>query len=307
MEKGYEPRRSAPRPSVVHLPAGAPLPATLLEFLVERFPAVGVEIWRERFAGGRVLGRDGSPLAATTPCRPQLQVRYFREAPGEERLFGAPRIVFENEELLVADKPPFQPVVPSGPFVVGCLLYEIAALLEKRGETANALSPLHRLDRATSGLVLFSRRAESRGLYARLFEERRVEKLYEAKAVVAEPPAERRFRRRSRIVPGEPFFRMREEEGEPNAETEIFLRELAWEEGRRIGHFELRPVTGRKHQLRVQMASLGWPILGDRWYPELLAEAPDDQAEPLRLLAREVAFRDPRSGEELRFRSGRSG
>ncbi len=272
------------------------------------FPRGGKEAWLARFAAGQVLGRDGRPLAATEPCRPHLQVRYFREVEiGSEPDFGPPQILFRSADLVLADKPPFQPVVPSGPWVRSALLYQIAAWLADEGEDAAELAPVHRLDRATAGLVVFARKAATRGRYAKLFEDRQVEKVYEAWAALGEAPAERRWQVRSRIVPGEPFFRMREAAGEPNAQTEIFLREIREVDGRPVGRFELRPLTGKKHQLRLHLAGLGWPILGDRWYPELLPEAPDDPARPLRLLARELAFRDPLSGEELRFRSLRSG
>lgn len=303
------PFSAAPRPSVVHLPAGVPLPAILLDFLDARFPAVGREVWLARFAEGRILGRDGQPLAAGEPCRAHLQVRYFRAAGAlYEPDFGAPQILFQNADLVVADKPHFQPVIPSGPWVRSALLYQLAARLEQDGDDGTSeLAPVHRLDRATAGLVVFARKAATRGRYAKLFEDRRVEKVYEARAVLSEAPAARHWHVRSRIVPGDPFFRMREAAGEPNAETAIFLREIAEDEGRLVGRFELRPLTGKKHQLRLHLASLGWPILGDRWYPELLPEAPDDPEQPLRLLARELAFRDPLTGEDLRFRSLRSG
>lgn len=303
------PASAAPRFSVVHLPPRQAPPATLLEFLLERFPRVGEAAWRDRFERGRVLDGAGRPLAPAEPYRAHLEVRYFREvAAGEPpSFFGPPEIVYRDAELVVADKPPFQPVIPAGPWVRSSLLYELAEQLAADGEPAPELAPLHRLDRATSGLVVFARRAASRGLYGRLFAERRVEKVYEAFAALTALPAERCFEVRSRIVAGEPFFRMREEEGSPNAESEIELVEALAQDGLRLGRFELRPRTGKKHQLRLHMARLGFPILGDRWYPELLPEAPDDPARPLCLLARSLAFEDPLSGEELRFESRRWG
>lgn len=301
------PSSSAPRFSVVFVPAGG-WPGSLLDFLAGRFPQVSRELWQGRFARGRVLGVDGASLDPEGPATPHQEIRYFREVPEEDpEAFGDPVIVFRTADLLVADKPSFQPVAPSGPWVRGALLYRLADFLEAEGESAEELAPLHRLDRATSGLVLFSRRAATRGLYARLFEERRVEKTYEAFAALPSAPAQRFFTVSSRIVPGEPFFRMREEEGKPNAESEIELAEILEQDGLRLGRFELRPVTGKKHQLRLHMARLGYPILGDRWYPDLLPEEPDDPARPLYLLARALAFEDPLSGEELRFESRRWG
>lgn len=288
------------------MPSGG-FAGSLLDFLSARFPGVAREIWSDRFERGRVLGADGEPLDPALPAAQHQELRYFREVAEEAPAFGAPEIVFRNADLLVVDKPPFQPVVPSGPWVRGSLLYEVADLLAAEGEPAEELAPLHRLDRATSGLVLFSRRAETRGLYAQLFEQRRIDKVYEAFAALAELPEERFFVVRSRIGPGEPFFRMREEEGTANAESEIELVEILEQDGLRLGRFELRPITGKKHQLRLHMARLGFPILGDRYYPDLLPEVPDDLARPLCLLARGLAFEDPLSGEELSFASRRWG
>ena len=296
-------RSPAPRPSIVHLPA-AGWSGSLLDFLVERFPKVPRETWRQRFERGEVQGAQGEKLDPAQPGSPHLELRYFREvALAEEPDFGPPVIVFANAELVVADKPPFQPVTPSGPWVRSCLLYQVAAALAAEGEETAELVPLHRLDRATSGLVLMSRRAATRSLYGRLFEERKVAKVYEALAELPALPEPRSWTVKSRLVAGEPFFRMRETLGEPNAESEIELVETWEQEGRHLGRFELRPSTGKKHQLRIHMASLGFPILGDRYYPELQPEAADDPAKPLCLLARQLAFRDPVDGNNRLFTS----
>jgi tRNA pseudouridine32 synthase/23S rRNA pseudouridine746 synthase len=295
----------SPRASVVHLPPRRDPPATLIDFLAERFPRVDRAIWEDRFARGLVRGGDGRPLAAGSPYAAHLRLTYFREA-AEEQDFGPPSIVHAGPELVVADKPPFQPVVPAGPWVRSCLLYQVAAWLEAAGEDAAELAPLHRLDRATSGLVVFCRRAALAGGYGRLFAAGEVERLYYAWAELPAAPERRSFRVASRIVEGEPFFRMKEVPGEPNAVTEIELAETREEDGRLLGLFALRPRTGKKHQLRLHLAGLGFPILGDRYYPELLPELPDDPARPLRLLAAGLSFRAPSGGESLRFASRRS-
>ena len=291
----------APRPSIVHLPPGPGRPATLLAFLLERFPQVEREVWLDRFARGLVQGREGVSFDAAMPYRPHLEVRYFREVAAEPE-WDPPVVLHADAELVVVDKPHFQPVTPSGAWVRGSLLYQVAAWLEDRGEAAAELTPVHRLDRATAGLVVFSRRAATRGAYGLLFEERRVEKVYEALArLPAALPAERFWQVRSRIVPGEPFFRMLEGAGSPNSESAIELVAIETEGDTRWGRFELRPETGKKHQLRLHMAALGFPIVGDRWYPELLAEAEDDPSQPLQLLAKRLAFPDPLTGEPRSF------
>ena len=294
--------KAAPRASVVNLPPRPDPPASLLDFLVERFPRVDRSTWEARFERGLVRGGEGLPLAASSPYVAHLRLTYFREAPAAEADFGPPSIVYASRDLVVADKPPFQPVVPSGPWVRSCLLYQVAAALEAAGEEASELAPVHRLDRATSGLVVFCRRAALAGGYGRLFAAGEVQRLYTAWAALPAVPERRLFRVASRIAPGEPFFRMKEVPGEPNAVTEIELAEVRGG----LGRFALRPHTGKKHQLRLHMAGLGLPILGDRYYPQLLPEVPDDPGDPLRLLAGELAFRDPGSGEPRRFRSLRS-
>lgn len=285
----------ASRASTVHLPDLPVPPATLLDGLVARFPRVPRAVWRERLDAGRVRDLDGHPLAADAAYRAGLGVRYFREVEDEPEPAGELRLVHLDDRLVVVDKPPFVPVTPTGPWLRRSLLERLERELGLGG-----VAPVHRLDRATSGLVVLARRSEDRGAYAGLFAERQVEKLYDALALCPERPAERRFRIAGRIVPGEPFFRMREVEGEANAETDLEL--VAWQGG--VGRFELRPRTGRKHQLRLHLARLGWPILGDRWYPRLLPATEDDPREPLRLVARQLAFRDPVDGRARVFESG---
>ena len=204
------------------------------------------------------------------------------------------QVLHVDAHLVVADKPHFLPVTPSGVHVRETLL---ARLVQKLGNAD--LVPLHRIDRDTAGLVLFSARRDSRARYQALFRERRIEKRYEA---LAAPLPQLGFPlvHRSRIEPGEPFFRMREAEGAPNSETRVEVIErgaLHW-------RYALAPVTGRKHQLRLHMASLGAPILHDPLYPHLRANEAIG-TEPLQLLARGLAFDDPLTGEPRRFESTR--
>ena len=278
--------------STLHLPPGNW--PTVLDCLCDHFAAVGRAQWLDRIARGRVLDGDGAPISAHTPYRTGMPVHYFREVADEPVIAGEVRIVHADEHLLVADKPPFLPVTPAGVYVTQTLLARLVAA------TGHAdLAPLHRIDRLTSGLVMFSIRPDTRDAYQSLFRERRIGKVYEA---LAPPLRELDFPhvRRSRIERGEPFFRMREVAGEPNSETRIGVIER----GEALWRYRLEPVTGRKHQLRVQMAGLGAAIANDPLYPVLQPEAPDDVARPLGLLARELVFDDPISGEGRRFCSG---
>lgn len=280
--------------STVHLPPGTW--ESVLDCLCAHFATVGRVQWLDRMARGCVLNDAGQPITPATPYRAGLCIRYWREVADEEPIPFAETILHLDQHLLVADKPHFLPVTPAGRFVEETLL----ARLVKR--TGNAdLVPLHRIDRLTAGLVLFSTRPDSRAAYQALFRERAIEKRYEA---LAPPLPGQAFPlvRRSCIVAGEPFFRMCESDGPANSETRIEV--LARGEG--DWRYALYPHTGRKHQLRVQMAALGAPIRHDPLYPVLREEAPDDHARPLQLLAQALAFDDPLTGGQRRFESAQA-
>ncbi len=279
--------------STLQLPPGPW--ATVLDCLCARFPAVPRDTWLDRMARGRVLGDDGQPLAPDVPYRLGREVHYYREVADEPRIPFEESVLHLDEHLLVADKPHFLPVAPTGAYVHETLL---GRLVRRTG--IETLAPLHRLDRDTAGLVMFSTNPATRAAYQALFRERRIEKTYEAIAPPL-PGLEFPLLRRSRIVPGEPFFRMQEVDGEPNSETHIDV--IARGEG--DWHYRLRPVTGRKHQLRVQMAGLGAAIRNDLLYPEVAWREDGDFSAPLRLVATQLAFVDPVSGVERGFRSSR--
>ncbi|ROP79912.1 ribosomal large subunit pseudouridine synthase D [Stenotrophomonas rhizophila] len=287
-----DPILAAPAPSRLQLPPGDW--PSLLEGLCARFPRIDRAQWADRFARGRVQDAQGRALAPDQAWQVGLEIVYFREVADEPVIPFVEAIVDQDAHLLVADKPHFLPVTPAGGYVRETLLARLVARTGNRD-----LVPLHRLDRLTAGLVLFSTRPDTRDAYQRLFRERRIEKVYES---LAPPLPDRAFplERHTRLVPGEPFFRMAEVPGEPNARTRIEVIDGTGP----VWRYRLHPVSGRKHQLRVHMAGLGAPILGDDLYPELLADAPADA--PLQLLARELTFDDPLTGERRTFTSGLS-
>ncbi|CAD5108721.1 pseudouridine synthase [Zestomonas carbonaria] len=287
------PTPPAVRPSILHLPPGDW--DTVLDCLCAHFPAIGRETWLGRMARGRVMDGDGRPLGPQHPYKEGLRVQYFREVANETPIPFVEAILHVDEHLVVADKPHFLPVMPAGEYVEQTL----QARLTRRLDNPH-LVPLHRIDRHTAGLVLFSANPASRARYQALFRERRIDKRYEAIAP-ALPDLDFPLRRATRLEAGEPFFRMREVDGEPNTETQIEVLE------RRGGwwRYALYPVTGKKHQLRVHLAALGAPIRHDGFYPELIdrPDAPDDYDRPLQLLAQGLSFSDPLSGEPRRFAS----
>lgn len=284
-------------PSVVTLPeTNRPYPS-ILAFLAGAFPGISRDTWVRRISEGKVLDDNGDPIAADTPYLPSKRIFYFREVETEPVIPFPEAILFQNDEILVACKPHFLPVIPGGRFVNECLLNRL------RASTGIAdLAPLHRIDRETAGIVIFSVNRKTRGLYHDLFLHGKITKTYHAVAEVNPAPREDRWIVRNRIVRGEPRFRMKTAAGAVNSESRILLLEMNGTRGR----FRLNPVTGKTHQLRLHMSALGFGILNDRLYPDLLAQQDDDFARPLQLLARQMAFQDPVTGKAMEFRSGRA-
>ena len=263
--------------------------ATLLDGLAAHFPAVGRERWADRFARGLVLDARRVALRAEARWRTGMEIHYWREVLDEPRIAAQESVLHADDHLVVADKPHGLPVMPTGRFAAETLL---ARLVRRLGNPH--LVPLHRIDRDTAGVVLFSAHPDSRARYHALFRSRSIEKLYEALAPPL-PALAFPLVYRSRLERGEPFFRMAEAAGEPDSETRIDVIER----GATHWRYALRPVTGRKHQLRVHMAALGAPILNDPLYPGL---RPRSDA-VLQLLARSIAFEDPLDRTLRRFES----
>lgn len=283
--------------SSVALPAG-PWP-TVFEFLCDRFPAIKPQEWLARFEEGLVLDAHGDVLSHTQPYTPHTVLHYYRRVPDEPELPFQAQVLFQDAHLVVADKPHFMPVTPAGRYVRSSLLVQ---LKEQLG--IDTLSPLHRIDRETAGLVVFSVVPHERDAYQALFRERQVRKLYQAVAPVRHD-LRLPLTYRSRLQSSDQFFRSNEVPGEPNSETTVQLLKTDNRPGQDNGLYQLEPVTGQRHQLRIHMQALGLPIEGDQFYPTVLrgpTEA-EDFSNPLQLLAQHIAFTDPITGDARAFHS----
>lgn len=266
---------------------------TAMEYVLTRFNHVDPAGIADRFERGEVVGVGGVPITPDTPLGEHTFIWYYRELPSERRIPVELDVLHQDENLVVVDKPHFLPTTPGGMFVAESALVRLRVLLDLPD-----LVPIHRLDRMTAGVLLFSANPATRGRYQTLFEHRRVRKTYEAVAPV-KPELELPTTVRSRMFKSRTYLLAQEVDGEPNAETRVEL--LDSHAGR--GRYRLEPHTGKTHQLRVHMASLGIGILNDRFYPTLLEEADDDHSKPLQLLARSIEFTDPSTEAPVQYNS----
>ncbi|WP_236864880.1 pseudouridine synthase [Brevibacterium daeguense] len=323
-------RLRAPGGRQTHALAEAPVPDSVGAWLRGAFPEATDSDLLDLVTEGQLSTSAGDGVDLTDPVIPGEFYWFHRPVPPEERVPFEIGIVHEDSELLVVDKPHFLASTPNGRFVRECA---VTRLRVERDEPD--LVAIHRLDRVTAGLLVLSRRPATRGIYQRLFQDRLITKTYRA---LAELPAkgpgtaasgrEYPFEYASRLEKTKGERQVREVPGAPNAVTWIDLvrrfrlrggggewwgaagercgDSAAQQHGgpRSIGEFELRPLTGKTHQLRAQLNALGMPILGDPVYPIDVAPDPYDFSSPLQLLAARLEFRDPLTGELREFETG---
>lgn len=287
------PVRNGVGPGCIGLPAGSW--PTMLDFLVQRFPAIARDVWQQRMAQGDVVDEHGAAVTPHRPYQSHLRVYYYRAVVQEPQIPFTEVVLFQDGHLIVVDKPHFLPVVPSGRYLQETVLVRL-----KRKLGIDTLVPIHRIDRDTAGLVMFSVQPETRARYHALFSQRAVNKTYEAiapwRAGLGLP-----LTRESRIVEAGHFMLQHEVGGPANAITHLDVLEVSGV----LARYRLRPVTGQRHQLRVHMAALGLPIVGDGLYPTLRPEGQIDYERPLQLLAKSIEFIDPITDKPRRFESER--
>lgn len=269
-----------------------------------RHPEDNEAALQTRFDANEVVRQDGSPLRPDSILATNAVVYFYRiPAPEQPVPYGIP-ILHEDEHLLVVDKPPFMATMPRARHIT-----ETATVRLRRETGNNDLSPAHRLDRLTSGLLVFTKDHSVRGAYQTLFAERRVTKTYEAIAPLADVSPGTIWRSRMEKTPGE--LQGRIVEGEVNAITEVAAVEPVDKNPYEMLHgslpalarYTLKPHTGKTHQLRLHMLQAGIPIIGDPIYPVIFPAEAEDMRIPMHLTATRISFVDPLTGRPREFSS----
>jgi tRNA pseudouridine32 synthase/23S rRNA pseudouridine746 synthase len=245
----------------------------------------------------RFVYETGRAVTGRDPYQPHTFVWFHRDLAEETFVPGPIHVIHHDDRIVVVDKPAFLSTIPRGRHVVQSVVVRLRAQLD-----LPELSPLHRLDRVTSGLLVLATERRWRGAYQSMFQRREVGKTYRALApllsslelpvTVRNHLSTRRGQWQAEVLPDSPA----------NAESMIALDSVIGD----LGSYTLTPRTGRTHQLRMHMLGLGIPISDDPLYPVVQDVAIDDFSRPLQLLANEVRFTDPIDGGRRRFASVRT-
>lgn len=280
--------------STLYLEKLHPTPLTIFEFLCQKFPHISSKNWQYRFETHQVFDHQGHPLSATCPYAHGQNIYYYRYVDNEPNIPFEPTILFENDELMVVDKPHFLATTPTGSYVKHTLLSRL-----KHSTQNPNLSVIHRLDKETAGLVLVSKNPKTRHAYQSLFANHAIKKTYHAIAPYC-PTFNLPKTVALHLQRGEPFYTMHVNPSlPPNSTTHISIidQKDIW------AKYQLHPITGKLHQLRVHLNHIGIPIKNDRFYPNVIHADPNDFHNPLQLLAYRLSFIDPINGQVCDFYS----
>ncbi len=281
-------------PSKLFLPPTKKTYPTILNFLTTRFPKVAEKEWIKRISKGLIVKENGKPITVETKYTPYTTLLYYKTADTEIQIPFKEKIIYMDNNIIVVDKPHFLPVMPAGKYINENLLTR----LKKRTNNSDIV-PINRIDRETSGLVIFSVNKNTRGIYQSLFMHKKVEKTYYAitrSGGIHFLPQDQ-FLIQSRIVKGRPWFTMKQTSGRINAQS--FLTPIQRKKDKIL--FKIKPLTGKKHQIRIHLSSIGCKIINDRTYPDLLPEKTPDFQNPLKLQSQALKFNDPVTGKLLQF------
>lgn len=279
--------------SKLFLPAIQPAPQRLYDYLCQQFSHISAQEWQQRFQDQLIYAADGTILSLDSAYLANQHIYYYRFLAHEIHVPFQHHILYETDDLYIIDKPHFLTMSPTGQYVQETLLVRL------KNQTGNAdLTPIHRLDRETAGLVLFSKRPETRGIYQQMFAHREVKKTYHA---IAAYHSSLEFPRTVclRMDKGQPFYTMKIVEGEPNSKTQIDILE----HNSQWAKYLLKPETGKQHQLRVHLNRLGIAIKNDPFYPIVQHKSDDNFSNPLQLLAKRIQFIDPVTNKSMDFSS----
>lgn len=290
------PMRDGVSASKLYLPKLNPQPVSLYAYLCQKFPHISPDAWYYRLTNKHVFSAQGTVLNIDAPYQYGSEIYYYRFIANEIPVPFSHEIIFENDHIIVVDKPHFLTVSPAGNYVHQTLLTRL-----KMATGDDKITPIHRLDRDTAGLILFSKNTDSRHLYQALFAKRDIHKIYHAIAPI-NPKLSLPLNLSLHLTRGEPFYTMRIDHHKV-ANTHTLINIIDVKDG--FAKYELQPTTGKLHQLRVCMAYLGIAIKNDPYYPCICHRADDDFSTPLQLLAKSLSFIDPISGMPLRFYSNR--
>ncbi len=271
---------------------------SIYDYFHSKFPHLSTDDCLGRFKRGEMVTANGEVLSEQSAYKAGQHLYFYRELKDELQIPFEEKIIYQDERILVADKPHFLPVAPTGQYLHETLLVRLRIITK-----IDTLELCHRLDRETAGIVLLTKKPCYRHKYHQLFSDRKIKKTYHAitsKVDSLSKINDLPFHYRSKIIPDKDSMRMREIAGTANSETII---RMSKERG--VGFFlEISPITGKKHQLRLHLSSMGMPIKNDPLYPTRMPKQPSDFENPLQLLAKSLQFTDPYSGQNHKFSSG---